>query len=254
MAATPRLAEARVQRTLWTVRGAGTGGGDGAVSPSHQQGVRLASIAGVLSGLADLPAADVPASAVANCWANWERRFHQERSALPKADSILPAELATRVREADNEVASVRNQLLSMGVIPADSPALAVNNTQARSSLANRDHPTCYEFKGPAETLTVVLPKAQSTSDGRLLWAGLCLVAAIALSRLVASRQVRQWLAEHAPLVLALAGIGWVWLGPLGWIGWFAVGLAVWLALRSPWPSRAAEPLSSVVRRSSLLR
>ena len=44
----------------------------------------------------------------------------------------------------------------------------------------------------------------------------------------------RRWLASHAMLLLAIAGIIWYLAAPLPWLGWLAVLGAGWLALRTP--------------------
>jgi hypothetical protein len=62
------------------------------------------------------------------------------------------------------------------------------------------------------------------------LLVGLALVTA-GLARL---NVAQEWLAAHAHLVLALAGLLWWLIAPLGWLGWLAVLAALLVSLRFP--------------------
>jgi hypothetical protein len=253
--AAPRLAEASAERSLWTLRGGLAAAAEaGSATPQRLEVARLAAIAAALETLADLPAADLPPAAVANSWAAWQRRFDAVRAALPAGESLGISGLAGRVRAAEADAAAVRNQLLSTGILTSDSaPTAPASGTNQPTVPAARI--SCYEFAGSAGALSVALTGVKADDrDNRLAWAGLAMAASVLVWRLATVRRLRNWLVEYAPLALALAGLGWVWLGPLGWIGWIAVALAVWLALRSPWPKRSGEPLSGIVRRSTLSR
>jgi hypothetical protein len=45
---------------------------------------------------------------------------------------------------------------------------------------------------------------------------------------------VRDFLAAQAPAIVAASGLGWSLIAPWPWLGWIAVGLAIWLAIRLP--------------------
>jgi hypothetical protein len=52
---------------------------------------------------------------------------------------------------------------------------------------------------------------------------------------------VRDRLAAQAPAILAAAGLAWWLWAPWAWLGWIGVGLAIWLAVGSPWKRRPAS-------------
>jgi hypothetical protein len=56
---------------------------------------------------------------------------------------------------------------------------------------------------------------------------------------------VRDAFAAHSPAIVAAASLGWWLLAPWAWLGWIGMGLAIWLAVGSPWRKR---PVSSFPR------
>ena len=250
----PRLVDLSVQKTAWTLVGLGSFAAevarDRTATPQTLGLARLESAVASLGDLADSQAADLPPVATANAWSVRRGRYAVQRALAAAAD---PQDQTEQLSNADRSVKLFREKLATAGIETADPPRQAPLDETPQPTEA--EPIACLLIPGPAEKLPLAAePVADQANDNRLALAAASLAALLGLWTCSTNRKLLGWLVEHAHFALALVGIGWLLAGPISWIGWLLVGLAVWLAWRSPWPQRTAEPLSSVVRRSSIHR
>jgi hypothetical protein len=90
--------------------------------------------------------------------------------------------------------------------------------------------------------------RAIQPADWRLAALVAIAAAVVGCWMISGSARAATWLVRLAPLGAALIGAGWIAAGPWPWLGWLAIGLALWLAIHSPWPRSADQQLSSVRR------
>ncbi len=93
------------------------------------------------------------------------------------------------------------------------------------------------------------IPKSKSYCRGPIYCSPAAPVCVTVLAALIAIFSVvpnitaaRAPLLAHAHFILGAAGFAWWLLAPYGWLGLLLMLVAVWLALRLPWPSAAALP------------
>jgi hypothetical protein len=200
--------------------------------------LRLETAAAGLSEVADAVANELPTKVQAEAFRAWWHDFQAAAGRL----ATLPATAERTQRRAVAEQAAerARQRMLAGGLLEEDDLVPATPAVEpAKSMLAE----SCYVADGDAHAITLVAasppPIEEPSSAG---WAAA--LAALSLASLVVLPQprVRDWLAVHAALLVAAAGIVWWLVAPWGVAGWLLVAAAVWLSLRWTWPRGGYEP------------
>ena len=132
------------------------------------------------------------------------------------------------------QAATSANQRLAQAGIKLSAADLSDATDEGFSWAAGKNNRTILATDGWQGTLLVRETASRETPDHR--WASAALVAGLfAVAWLILRIPlVRDFLAAQAPAIVAAAGIGWSLLAPWPWLGWIAVGLAIWLAIRLP--------------------
>jgi O-antigen ligase len=160
---------------------------------------------------------------------------------LPQQGSA--ARIAERRQAAGQVAERARQRLLATGVLDAADLIVAVPVAPQPSAAGE----LCFSAAGAVNEIVLDKPPAAAAWTSASS-AALFAAAALALLALWRLRRASDWLAEHAHLALAAAGLSWWLLAPWGAAGWLAVLAAAWLALRWHWP-RGGYDVGSTIRR-----
>ena len=249
----PRLAGLPVARTLWNLfdlqLGASTGGKSGLrqISPLEAAIVKAELLADELTRVAGLRPENLPPAVLADVYSDSQQEFqaaYSEAAARLGQPPRQAAELSARLSQARQTADNARRRMEQGGIVvtPGAVPTTAGGDRELdRTERVNR---TILLSDGLRDRLVVQMPVKNSPGEDRWWSAamvGMLLGGGWLLSRLA---KVRDLAAAHAPAIFAAAGLAWWLLAPLSWLGWIGVGLAVWLALRSPGRRRDASPIS----------
>jgi hypothetical protein len=219
-------------------RGAGA-----ALQPASELAVAVArseALAQVLVRLADLQSPDLPPAVLAEVYSRGESEYQAAKSlaADQLRQSPPAAEWTQRLSQADQTARSASRRLEQAGIVlrPLGEPAAAAKSVQQREFLIGEGRPGAIAVR---ETAT------GAPADQR--WTGAAIVTALlaGLWLLLRWAAVRDAFAAHSPAIVAAASLGWWLLAPWAWLGWIGMGLAIWLAVGSPWRKR---PVSSFPR------
>jgi hypothetical protein len=149
--------------------------------------------------------------------------------ALANRDTAGP--LRQRVQMAQALAARARQRLASLNLPAPDEAAGSGAGRPAESADAKSLY---IAARREVSQLTL---HATQVAGGRTFAAGLGATLLIGLGLIAVPlgrwHVAQEWLAAHAHLLLALAGLLWWLVAPLGWLGWLAVLAALWLSVRS---------------------
>jgi hypothetical protein len=245
--AVPRLVGLPAPRSTWRVAGDG-------ILTRHQEGKpvdenpgehgvsRLEGLAAALDSLSLASARELPPSVLQESLAVWDERFAAARRQLGRGLSPL---LVARVAAADLVVKQAHKRLAEGGMAPEDLP-----HPSAEDSAADEEAGLAWVGSGASNRVRIVLGSSEARSaDLRLIWAGGLIVLGLLAWPLFAAERGVSWLMQHAHFVAATMGVIWLAVAPAPWLGIVLLLLAMWRAVRSPWPRGDSLMLSSIVRR-----
>jgi hypothetical protein len=234
---------ARPQRSLWMVGRANHTLSEVAASPG-QQIERIESLADILEQVAMVLEQDPPLPATTICFSTWSQRLQQVQDQVTRSE--LSPELLRRYRAAMGrvETAGARIGMAESFASAKDSPS-----TQSTQPTLDGNQPIIsFEEMDGGRGIRILDAHATLHSRGeanavRWSWAGAILSAACLLSL----GRIRAVVARSAPVIVGLLGVGWLALGSAPWIGWLVIAIAVWMAIRWPWPRPDSPSLSSFI-------
>jgi hypothetical protein len=248
----PRLVGLTVERTLWDIADLQIGPDSSRRSSVRQIGppeaavVRAEMLADELTRAADLRPENLPPAVLAEVQGHWQQEFqaaHQDAAALLGQSPRQAAELSARLSQARQTADNARRRLAESGIPVAQ--AERTETGKPRDSQPGRTRiRTTIVGDGSRDSITVRLPATSSPGEDRWLSAailGSLLAGGWLLTRMA---KVRDVAAAHAPAIVAMVGLAWWLFAPLAWLGWIGVGLAVWLAVRSPRGRRESSTFS----------
>jgi hypothetical protein len=248
----PRLVGLPVKRTLWTFADLQVGTNFDRNSSLRQIGAPEAAVtkaeilADELTNAADLRSENLPPAVLAEVHWHWQREYqaaHREAAALLGQPPRQPAELSARLSQAQQTADNARRRMAQSGIPVTLMAEPTKSDSESDSDRAQRTNRTTMVSAGPRDHITVRLPTRSAPREDRWLSAalvGLLLGGGWLLFRMA---KVRDLAAAHAPAIVVVAGLAWWLLAPLAWLGWVGVGLAIWLALRSPRRGSETSPV-----------
>jgi hypothetical protein len=238
----PRLEGVETAHTLWTVVGAAPKDPNGATAADADPAalVRLETIAQAAESLAQRTDRETPPVALRQALDACEDRFRSSMSELPPE---LSSPLDQRVAAAERQLLAARKQLADAGIPLADA------TPPASRTAVDEERTWRLVTPGTAPSIVVQAPIQTATfADQRLLAAAAAATAGLLAWWILGSRLWQAWLARHSCFGIAAIGTVWLAIGPAPWLGGLLLALAVWCAIRSPWPREANQSISTIVR------
>jgi hypothetical protein len=233
----PRLTGLPVRETVWTLDGLTPM--SGAAEPAAKQRsaeldaelVRLETVAKMLTQIADAQPGDLPAATLTELVEYWRQEFVEVQARIAgvlRSTKGVSRQDIVRLNAA-RQLAQDAYKRATSTELPAESPA----ETGFNQDLSSRRLVLIDEGSDAGIRVRMLTaPTDQEQPWTTFLFASGALVATVGLLGIA---RVRELLAANAPTILALVGLAWWLAGPLAWLGWIAVGLSIWIALRSPW-------------------
>jgi hypothetical protein len=232
-----RVSDAPVERTTWTVAGSPAGLIRATSTLERQTPAAVAAeqviaAANALVEVAAAAASDLPAAVVAEGFDRWRRVYAAavaRLEAMPRIGSEELSAAGDRLAAARQEAAKAIEKLQPLSTMePGAAPS------GAEDALAGA---VCFVGGGQTAELKIEWRVASTGSAAvRTRWAAVGLALWLGLAAVVRWPPARDCLARYCHFVLALGGVAWWLMMPLGWLGWLVVAAAIGLALsRRPW-------------------
>jgi hypothetical protein len=251
--AAPRLVGLPIARTIWNLANLQLGPSSGVNAALRQINapdaavVNAEMLADELTRLADLRPENMPPAVLAEVHSHWQQEFdaaHHRAATLlgqpPRQAAELPARLSQAQQTADN----ARRRMAESGIPIARVAGPIEPEPVPVWDRAERTNQVTVMSDGARDRIVVQLPK-EGEPEGDRWWSALLVGSLLGGVWLLARvAKVRDLAAAHAPAIVAASGLAWWLLAPQAWLGWIGVGLAIWLALRSPRGGREASHLS----------
>jgi hypothetical protein len=243
--AAPRIAGAPVDRTRWLIAGPERLLPDAAASnplPAADDLLApLEALAKVARGAGEVPGGNLAEST--DAWLRiWRRHWDREYGAVNKLGGAALREPATAARLAT--IQADLGDLLTTPVIEDGADRAATEHELSPFTEVAAVRPV-YDIRtvqpGDLSTWKVQLASAQAAPVERWNWiAALGLIGSAALlTQAGRSAALRDWLAAHPQLTLALAGCGALLVPGYLWLGLLILSLTLLITLHSPWRQRA---------------
>jgi hypothetical protein len=238
----PWLVGAEVERTSGTLSSnkAPLTAGETADRAAHEwQVTQLEGLAVALEELSTASAGDHSAAVLQASLSQWQERFD-----FAQVFFELPNTHADRAAAAGRLAQLARERMAEAGILPTASTR---ELSPVSASVARTSH-----WVGPLPEFifeATTAEPATTQSAERLIVAAAYITLAVSIALVMLLPSWWSWLARHAHFVLAAAAVVWLAAGPIPWVAVAIVPLALWLAIRSPWPRASADLGSSLLRR-----
>jgi hypothetical protein len=252
-----------VQESLWTIDNdrapRNFDGGNRlrfAISDPEKEGTlaaaelaRLETLAHLLDSIASAQTVELPRRILADSFLRWKHELtgiQHRLSALQEQKQLAP-DMAAQMQLALDAAARSEQRLLQAGILNESE----VGETMRAPKSVEPASATYYLAKGAPGELTISWTSQQPPRLSRGVIAAAVTAIAMVVALVLQLTLVREFFASRPHWALALVGIAWWLLAPLGWIGWLAVFAAVWCAVRPVAPRSGYETGSSIVRWTS---
>jgi hypothetical protein len=152
------------------------------------------------------------------------------------------AALLARCDAAQQAADRAQQRLIQAGVVDTNDPP-AGPSASANDSRGQAIH---FMAVGAPDELELTIDAADHWAGARWYLAIVLAGGGLVLLPLYRWAPARDWLAAHVHLLLALAGIGWWLLAPLGPLGVVMFLAALFFSFRSTWPRFAGDSTSTI--------
>lgn len=208
---------------------------------------RLQALSHLLESVAAVQTAELPRRILADSFLRWKHELtaieHHLRALQDQKK--LSTDMVTQLQQALDAAARSEQRLLQAGIL---SESEVGESMQARRSAAFGSATYYLTTSNPGELEVSWKANAPTSAVLRGLIAAAVAVAAILIAGLLQLAVARDFFVARPHWALALLGLAWWLLFPLGWIGWFGIFAAGWCEARLLWAPRHYEPGSSIVR------
>jgi hypothetical protein len=259
--AAPALLGMEVQESLWTIE-------TDRLEPNSENGyqlrfefidrtractlaatelARLQALSHLLDSVASTQTVELPRRILADSFLRWKRELTEIEHRLQalQAQKQLTSDMATEMQSALDLAARSEQRLLQAGVL---SESEVGETMQARHSAPLASATYCLTTGSPGE-LGISWKAAEPASTvPRGAIAAAVALGAILIASLFQLAVARDFFSKRPHWAVALLGVAWWLLAPLGWIGWLAILIAACCEGRLLWTRGSYEPGSSIVR------
>jgi hypothetical protein len=201
---------------------------------------RLEAYVAALDAVQAARAATIPKQVIAESFARWQASVLAivQRLEEEEASGALTSDLAERRRAALETMSAIRQRLYQAEILNEETEmprvATAPDLGAGDATYLVTGHKLHLSRSNAAASAPIL--------SEQWLLAGCFVASVLLLARFARSPQAREWVSMHRHVALAIAGVSWWLLMPLGWVGWLALAAAAWLAFRQFWlgPARSA--------------